>query len=399
MLEILIALYALFTAYRVVLSVLQIKFINGCKEPVVLPAGEFESAALVAVQKQKFEITHNIFTLLTVIVWSVWGASALQLALSSLVESALIRDALLVTLFLGIGAVLNLPFDIYSTFVMDKKFGFTNTTTGLYALDFIKSLAMILIFGFVVSWVLLLCYELLGASWWIWAFGISFGLILLVNLIYPTIIAPIFNKITPLENSELNQAINSLLKSCGFKSSGVYSMDASKRDNRLNAYFGGLGATKRVVLFDTLINKLSQDEIIAVLGHELGHFKHRDIIKNIALMSVVLFGLFAIFGNIPSSLYLALGLEVSGGGLFIFFLLYSSLFMVVVEPLISSFSRSHEFGADEFGAQKTSKESMISALKKLGKENKAFPLSHPFFSFVYHSHPTLYERVKRLESL
>lgn len=398
MLEILIFLFALFTAYKVVLSILQIKFISGCTEPVVLSASEFQSAAQVAIAKQKFEIIHNIYTFIIVAIWSVWGANALQNSLSG-VELNLVRDALLVTLFLAIGVVLNLPFEIYNTFVMDKKFGFSNSTARLFITDFIKSLVMILIFGFAISWILLLCYDLLGASWWIWAFGISFGLILIVNLIYPTLIAPIFNKITPLENSDLNLAINELLSSCGFKSSGVYSMDASKRDNRLNAYFGGLGATKRVVLFDTLINKLDKDEIIAVLGHELGHFKHRDIIKNIALMSIILFVLFAIFGNIPSSFYTALGLEESGGGLFIFFLLYSALFMVIVEPVISTFSRSHEFGADEFGAKQTSKDSMILALKKLGKENKAFPLSHPLYSMVYHSHPTLYERLNRLENL
>lgn len=398
MLEILIALYALFTIYRIILSILQINYIKGCKEPVVLPEAEFNSAAVVSIQKQKFEIIHNIYLFITVAIWSVWGASALSSSLSG-VEITVVKDALLVTLFLAIGAIINLPFEIYSKFVMDKKFGFCNSTAGLFAMDFIKTLAMIFIFGFGVSWILLICYEFLGQSWWIWAFGISFGLILLVNLIYPTIIAPIFNKITPLQNDELNLAINDLLSSCGFKSSGVYSMDASKRDNRLNAYFGGIGATKRVVLFDTLINKLDKNEIIAVLGHELGHFEHKDIIKNIALMGVVLFGFFAIFGNIPVNIYTALGLEQSGGGLFIFFLLYSSLFMVVVEPLISTFSRSHEFGADEFGANKTNKEYMISALKKLGKENKSFPLSHPFYSFVYHSHPTLFERLKHLENL
>lgn len=398
MLWILIGLYGLLTIYRVVLSILQIKFIINAKEPVVLSANEFESAAKIAITKQKFEIAQNIYSFFIVALWSIWGVSAMQNSLGG-VESALIKDSLLVTLFLAIMVVLNLPFEIYNTFVIDKKFGFSNSTAKLFIVDLIKSLIMILIFGFGVSWVLLLCYELLGASWWIWAFGISFGLILIVNLIYPTLIAPIFNKITPLENSELNLAINELLSSYGFKSSGVYSMDASKRDNRLNAYFGGLGATKRVVLFDTLINKLDKDEIIAVLGHELGHFKHKDIIKNIILMSVVLFILFAIFGNIPDNFYTTLGLESSGGGLFLFFLLYSPLFMVIVEPVISTFSRLHEFGADEFGASKTSKDSMILALKKLAKENKSFPLSHPFYSLVYHSHPTLYERLKRLESL
>nr|MBP3725381.1 M48 family metallopeptidase [Campylobacter sp.] len=280
----------------------------------------------------------------------------------------------------------------------DKKFGFSTITPKLFVIDLFKSLALIVIFGGIFIYLLLWIFESLGEFWWIWGFCFAFCMILLINLIYPTLIAPIFNKMTPLNDENLTNSINSLLESCGFKSSGVFVMDASKRDNRLNAYFGGLGSTKRVVLFDTLIKKLTQNEILAVLGHELGHFKHKDLLKNIVLMGVVLFVVFFVLGNIPSSFYTALNLKENGGALIVFFLLYSPVLSAIFEPLISAFSRSHEFGADKFGADNTNKNDMILALKKLGSENKAFPISHKIYSFVYHSHPSLFERINELEN-
>ncbi|EMG30629.1 M48 family metallopeptidase, partial [Campylobacter showae] len=219
-----------------------------------------------------------------------------------------------------------------------------------------------------------------------------------INLIYPTLIAPIFNKMQPLEESELKSRIEGLLAQCGFKSSGVFTIDASKRDNRLNAYFGGLGATKRVVLFDTLVKKLSLDEIIAVLGHELGHFKHKDILKMIALSAVMLFAMFLIFGNIPDAAYQALGFHSGGGGTIVFLLLFSPIFGFLFSPASSYFSRANEFGADKFAGEVSNKDDMISALKKLGSENKAFPRAHPLYAFFYHSHPSLFERINELEN-
>ena len=227
---------------------------------------------------------------------------------------------------------------------------------------------------------------------------LSFAVALVINLIYPTLIAPIFNKMQPLEDGELKSRIEGLLAQCGFKSSGVFTIDASKRDNRLNAYFGGLGATKRVVLFDTLVKKLSLEEIIAVLGHELGHFKHKDILKMIALSAVMLFAMFFIFGNIPDAAYGALGLSPAGGGTIVFLLLFSPIFGFLFSPISSYFSRANEFGADKFAGEISNKADMISALKKLGSENKAFPKAHPLYAFVYHSHPSLFERINELEN-
>ena len=199
-----------------------------------------------------------------------------------------------------------------------------------------------------------------------------------------------------LKDKELESKINNLLEQVGFKSSGVFCVDASKRDNRLNAYFGGLGSTKRVVLFDTLIAKLSHNELLAVLGHELGHFKNGDIIKNIGIMGVVLFLFFAIFGNLPDNIFISLALNKEAFSIIILFLIFSPILSFFLMPLISYISRHNEYAADEFGSNLASKDDLISALLKLANENKSFPLSHKIYIFFYYSHPPLTERFKEL---
>lgn len=396
MIYILIGVFALYSVYKAFLSILQIKFIsqNATKKAVVLSQEDYEKAAIIAIKNEKFSLASNIFSFILLVFWSLCGANLLQ----NLFNDGLFGNTIFCVAFLVINSLFHIPFEIYERFVKDKKFGFSTITPKLFVIDLFKSLALIVIFGGIFIYLLLWIFESLGEFWWIWGFCFAFCMILLINLIYPTLIAPIFNKMTPLNDENLTNSINSLLESCGFKSSGVFVMDASKRDNRLNAYFGGLGSTKRVVLFDTLIKKLTQNEILAVLGHELGHFKHKDLLKNIVLMGVVLFVVFFVLGNIPSSFYTALNLKENGGALIVFFLLYSPVLSAIFEPLISAFSRSHEFGADKFGADNTNKNDMILALKKLGSENKAFPISHKIYSFVYHSHPSLFERINELEN-
>lgn len=398
MLEILIIAYVLYTIYIVTLSCLEINFIkqNMLKKAVVLNEDEYKNAAKIAIKNQKFNIINSVYGTILVLIWSVWGVGFLQNLIAK--DNTILQNTIFVVVFFIILGILQLPFNIYKTFLMDKKFGFTTTTPKIFIIDLVKTSALSIIFGGLVVWLILLCFNWLGSNWWIYAFILSATIVLIINLIYPTLIAPIFNKIEPLKNEELSLAIDSLLTKCGFKSNGVFVLDASKRDKRLNAYFGGFGATKRVVLFDTLLEKLSQNEIIAVLGHELGHFKHNDIFKNITLMFIILFVVFGVFGNIPDSLYEALHLNNGGGSFFVFLILYSPILTAFFEPLISSFSRSYEFGADEFSASIVDKNDMILALKKLSSENKAFPISHPIYSFVYHSHPSLYERINKLEN-
>ncbi|MEA3315113.1 MAG: M48 family metallopeptidase, partial [Campylobacterota bacterium] len=198
------------------------------------------------------------------------------------------------------------------------------------------------------------------------------------------------------EDKDLEIKINKLLEQVGFKSSGVFSVDASKRDNRLNAYFGGLGSTKRVVLFDTLVEKLTHNELLAVLGHELGHFKNGDILKNIGIMGVVMFVFFAIFGNLPDELFLQLNLNNEPYSIILLFLIFSPVLSFFLMPLISSISRHNEYAADEFGSNLATKEDLVNALLKLANENKSFPLSHPLYIFFFYSHPPLVERLKEL---
>ncbi|BCX79162.1 M48 family metallopeptidase [Campylobacter sp. 19-13652] len=392
----LIIIFAIYTAFKIALSILQIKFIKAQlrEKAVILDEASYHQAGVVADENEKFSIASSLFSFFIFLIWATWGLSALQNALINN-TSDITQQTIFVVAFLIMQSILWLPFDIYEKFIKDKRQGFSNINAKLFALDTVKTIALTVIFGGAFVWVLLWIMQKSPNLWWLIGFCFSFGVILMINLIYPTLIAPIFNKMTPLTDSELSSKITELLNRCGFKSSGVFVMDASRRDGRLNAYFGGLGASKRVVLFDTLLLKLENSEILAVLGHELGHFKHKDILKMLALSAFMLFVIFFVFGNMPASVYSALGIN-SGGGILVFLLLFSSAFSLIFSPIIGAFSRQNEFNADKFGSQMQNKNDMINALKKLGSENKAFPKSHPLYSAIYHSHPSLYERISEL---
>lgn len=398
MLNFLIALYVAYVLFKLVLCVLDMRFtqVESTKTAVVLAQNEYENAALIKIANHKFEITTTIFGFFVFVFWVCGGLEILQ---NFIIKNGTTAENIaFVMSFIIISSLIELPFGIYEKFIKDKRHGFSNVTPKIFIIDTLKTLVLTLIFGSAFVWLILFCIEQLGQFWWFWAFCISFMIILLINLIYPTLIAPLFNKVKPLEDGELKGSIENLLDGLGFKSSGVFVMDASKRDNRLNAYFGGLGATKRVVLFDTLIKKLSLDEIIAVLGHELGHFKHGDIFKMIAMSAMMMFAMFAVFGNIPAEFYAVVGLPQNGSGVIVFMLIFAPILSMFFSPFISFVSRKNEFGADRFGAKTKSATDMISALKKLGSENKAFPKSHPIYAFVYHSHPSLFERITKLEN-
>jgi STE24 endopeptidase len=288
-----------------------------------------------------------------------------------------------------------LPFALYQTFKIDEDFKFNKMTPKLFMIDQIKSIVMFFVIGgvllAVLSWIIA-NYT----SWWLWGFVLLFVVALLVNVLYPTVIAPIFNKFDPLEEGELKEAIVGLMKQVGLKSDGIFVMDASKRDSRLNAYFGGLGKSKRVVLFDTLIAKLKKDELLAVLGHELGHFTHGDIWKNIALMGALLFISFFLFGHLPDTLFTQMGVVPSAGVKIAMMILLLPVVSFLFTPVMSYVSRHNEYAADEFGSEMGGRENLVSALMKLVTENKAFPKSHPLVIFFYYTHPPIIERLKEL---
>jgi len=206
----------------------------------------------------------------------------------------------------------------------------------------------------------------------------------------------LFNKFTPIEEGELKEEISKLMEQVGLKNDGIFIMDASKRDSRLNAFFGGLGKSKRVVLFDTLIEKLNTKELLAVLGHELGHFTHGDIWKNIGLMGLLLFIAFYLFGHLPDALFLEMGVTPNAGVKIAMLMLLLPLLSFLFTPFMSAVSRHNEYAADEFGSQMGGKENLVSALMKLVTENKSFPKSHPLVIFFYYTHPPVLERLKEL---
>ncbi len=296
---------------------------------------------------------------------------------------------------MAINYIVTLPFNIYQTFELDREFGFSKMTPKLYIQDQLKSIAMFIILG--VAIIALLSWIIINVpNWWIFGFLFLFGVAVLINVIYPTLIAPIFNKFIPLKDGELKSSIEKMMEDVGLKSDGIFVMDASRRDNRLNAYFGGLGKSKRVVLFDTLLDKLTNRELLAVLGHELGHFSHKDIWKNIAMMGVLLFVAFFLLGNLPDELFFEMGVTPTAGVKLAMMSLLLSLIGFVFTPIMSFVSRHNEYRADEFGSNIGGKENLVSALIKLVDENKSFPKSHPLVVFFYYTHPPILERLKAL---
>lgn len=380
-----------------IIAMLQIAHIKAQNKVAILNESDFEIAKNYALTMQIYSIIEAIFTGIIFIFWANLGLNLLLdlVGVANLKDSALF-GAIFVVAFLAINSIFSLPLDAYKSLVIDKAFGFSKMSAPLFALDSLKSLIMTLIFGFAIAFALVWLIENI-ALWWIWGFVLMLFIALGANIIYPLIIAPIFNKFTPLNDESLKSRIEAIMQRVGFKANGIFVMDASKRDGRLNAYFGGFGKAKRVVLFDTLLSKVSQDELLAILGHELGHFKHKDLLKNIAIMSVVLFALFFIAGNLPQWLFESFDSGKNGALTLCVLILIANLISFYFMPIINFFSRKAEYKADEFGANLTNKAHLRNALMKLVSENKAFPYSHKAFIFFYMSHPPLIERLKALE--
>ena len=395
MLEIIMILFTLYTLIKVYISVMQIGYISEEKngEAVLMSAEKFKTAGEYAIKKERLGLVSTIVDYGLFVWWITIGFAWLTTTLST--DSSVIDAVLFLFGFIAIGFIIGLPFELYQTFKLDREYGFTQTTPKLYIQDQLKSMAMFIVLGGGIFYIL--AWIVIGISnWWVWGFALLFSIALLVNIIYPTIIAPIFNKFTPLEEGELRESIEKMMQGVGLKSDGVFVIDASKRDNRLNAYFGGLGKTKRVVLFDTLIEKLTNRELLAVLGHELGHFSHGDIWKNIGMMGILLFCSFFLLGNLPESLFFDMGVEQKAGVEIATMMLLLPLISFIFTPIMSFVSRHNEYAADEFGSALGGKENLVSALIKLVEENKAFPKSHPLVVFFYYTHPPVLERLKEL---
>jgi STE24 endopeptidase len=314
------------------------------------------------------------------------------------------NNIIIALIFFGIimlgSDIITTPFAYYKTFVIEEKFGFNKTTKKTFVLDKIKSLLMMAVIGGVILALIVWFYEFTENQFWLYAWGTIAVFSLFMNMFYSRIIVPIFNKQTPLEDGELRNKISAYAKTVGFKLDKIFVIDGSKRSTKANAYFSGFGSEKRVTLYDTLINDLEDDEIVAILAHEVGHYKRKHIIFNL-ITSILLTGLtlyiLSIFISNPL-LSNALGVTLPSFhiGLIAFGLLYSPI-SEITGLIMHYFSRKFEYQADNYAKQTYKAEPLITSLKKLSKNSLSNLTPHKTYVFVHYSHPTLLERIKNLK--
>ena len=311
----------------------------------------------------------------------------------------------LVAVFVLIGSLLDLPWELWSTFRIEQAFGFNRTTLRLYFADMLKGLAVGVLLGLPIVALILWLMGVAGPRWWLWAWGAWMGFQLLVMVLYPTVIAPLFNKFEPLTDAALKERVERLMARCGFAAKGLFVMDGSRRSAHGNAYFSGFGPAKRVVFFDTLLTKLNGGEVEAVLAHELGHFKHKHITKRIVLMFAMSLAGFALLGWLAQqpAFYLGLGVQPSLGApndalALLLFMIAGPVFGFFVTPLASHFSRRDEFQADAYARAQASGTDLSSALLKLHEDNAGTLTPDPVYARFYYSHPPAAERLAALAS-
>ncbi len=312
------------------------------------------------------------------------------------------RGVLLIALVGALLTVLDVPFDLYRTFVIEQRFGFNKSTPRLFFVDFAKSLLLGAVLLLPLAAVILWLISRLGSSWWIygWLVVVVFGVF--VNFLAPTVIAPLFNKFSPLQDEEVRRRVEQLVARCGFKIKGLLVMDGSRRSAHGNAYFAGFGSSKRIVFFDTLLTQLRPAEVEAVLAHELGHFKLRHIIKRMILSSAIGFGFFWLLNLLLHEAWFYQGLGVTAPSPAMALILFSLVlppFTFLLSPLGAMYSRKHEFEADQYAARNASARDLVSALIKLYKDNASTLTPDPLHSAFYDSHPPAVARIARLQTV
>ena len=366
-----------------------------------------QKAADYTITKARFGLLEMAFGAAVLLCWTLLGGiDALNQALlnSSLAGyGSLVPQLALLTAFGIIGGLLDLPFTLYSTFKIEERFGFNKMTLKLWLTDLVKSTLVGIVIGLPIVALILWLMGSAGKLWWLWAWCAWMGFNLLVLVLYPTVIAPLFNKFKPLDDEDLKARVTALMQRCGFAAKGLFVMDGSKRSAHANAYFTGFGAAKRVVFYDTLLKQLEPCEVDAVLAHELGHFKHKHIIKRIILMFAMSLAGFALLGWLSSQIWFYTGLGIrpnmnsSNDALAVLlFMLVVPLFSFFVSPVFAQFSRKHEFEADAYAISQTDGKDLQSALLKLYKDNASTLTPDPVFVKFYYSHPPASERLARM---
>jgi len=367
----------------------------------VYDAGQYKKSQEYKKVNDRFSLITSSFSFLLISGMLIFGGFNL---VDNWARSFTGHTILIALIFFGILAIasdiLNLPFTLYDTFVIEEKFGFNKTTARIFILDKLKGYIMRAVIGGGLLSLIIWFYKLTTTSFWLYAWIAVSLFSIFMTMFYSTLIVPIFNKQTPLEEGELRNEIQKFSDRAGFKLDNVFVIDGSRRSTKSNAYFSGLGSRKRIVLFDTLIKDLSVNEIVGVLAHEIGHYKKKHtltaIITSIIQTGITLF-IFSLFVDNPQ-LSAALGSDIPSFhlGLIAFGVLYSPISMII-GLFMNHFSRKHEYSADWFAKEKYNGDALIQALKKLTSKNLSNLTPHPIYVFFHYSHPTLLQRIRALK--
>jgi STE24 endopeptidase len=372
-----------------------------------VPLAAHQRAADYTIAKARLGVLSMAWGTAVLLGWTLLGGldllnTALRDALLPAFGPMAYQLALLAA-FALIGTALDLPFDLYNTFRLEQRFGFNRMTPGLFVADLLKGLLVSALFGLPLAALVLWIMGTLGSTWWIWAWvvWVAFNLVLLV--LYPTVIAPLFNRFEPLPDEALKARVQALMQRCGFAAKGLFVMDGSKRSAHANAYFTGLGAAKRVVFFDTLLARLTPGEVEAVLAHELGHFRRRHVLKRMAAIFAASLAGLALLGWLSgqSGFYAGLGVSPNLAApndalALLLFSLALPPFMFFVSPLAAQLSRRHEFEADAYACAQADGRELASALLKLHEDNAGTLTPDPLYVRFYYSHPPASERLAAL---
>jgi STE24 endopeptidase len=365
-----------------------------------------EKAADYTITKARFGMLELALGTVVLIGWTLLGGlSLLNEMLLGWLGGGMGQQLALLAAFILINGLIDLPITLYQTFVIEERFGFNKITLKLWLLDLFKSSLIGALIGLPIAALILWMMGAAGSLWWLWAWAVWMGINLLLLVIYPTFIAPLFNKFQPLEDELLKARVTALMQRCGFAAKGLFVMDGSKRSAHANAYFTGFGAAKRVVFYDTLLAKLSADEVDAVLAHELGHFKHKHVIKRIlSMFGMSLLG-FALLGWLAMQVwfYTGLGVQPNLGApndalALLLFMLAIPVLSFFIAPLFAQLSRQHEFEADAYAVAQTSGPDLATALLKLYEDNASTLTPDPLYVKFYYSHPPASERLARMSA-
>ncbi len=365
-----------------------------------------QKAADYTITKARFGLLETAIDAALLLGWTLLGGlDWLNQLLLDALGGGMLQQLALLAAFVLIGGLITLPLSWYATFRIEERFGFNKMTLSLWLGDLVKGSLVGALIGLPIAALVLWLMGAAGPIWWLWAWGVWMAFNLLALVLYPTVIAPLFNKFEPLSDETLKARVNALMQRCGFAAKGLFVMDGSKRSAHANAYFTGFGAAKRVVFFDTLLKQLSPDEIDAVLAHELGHYKRRHILKRIGLMFALSLAGFALLGWVSSQAWFFSGLGVTPSMdtpndalALLLFMMVVPLFTFFLSPLMAQLSRKHEFEADAYAVAHTSGPDLASALLKLYKDNASTLTPDPLYARFYYSHPPASERLSRLHT-